>query len=105
MAVDCPGDELFAGSAFAGDEHGHAGGGDECDALEELLHRGGRPDDRFGIGAWGSMVLAVLRVLLFQGSLDDRGCLIEVEWLDEVFEGAPLDGPDGSLQIAECGDD
>ena len=49
VAVDGPRDQLLAGPALAGDEDRHVGRGDQGDALEQVLHRGRRADERLGI--------------------------------------------------------
>ena len=49
MAVDRPGDELFAGSAFPGDQHRDVGRCDERDALEQILHGRRSADERLGL--------------------------------------------------------
>ena len=89
VAVDCPGDELLAGSALTGDQDGHVGRSDQRDALEKFLH-GRRCADQcpgfLGRRPW----IRVGDFSFFQGALHDGGGLVEVERLDEIVEGPPV---------------
>ena len=98
------GHQLLAGAGGTVDQHRDVGGGQPADGAKNLLHgrrlaenllvRGGR----FG---------AALRLALSPGQrpLDHGHRLIDVEWLGQVFKGAPMVGGDGAVEVGVRGHD
>ena len=53
VLIDGPGDQLFAGTALAGDQHGDVLAGDLADCLVDLAHRRARAEDPASTSASG----------------------------------------------------
>ncbi|MNX19999.1 hypothetical protein D3C86_499330 [compost metagenome] len=101
VLVQGMGDQLLAGAALAVDQHRDAGAGQSAYGAKHLLHGGGLTDDLRG---GGSLLLASLALgaLLFQmilGAAHQGDCLVDVERLGQVFEGAALVGVDRAVEI------
>jgi hypothetical protein len=108
VLVQSMGDQLLAGAALAVDQHRDTGARQSADGAKHLLHGGGLTDDLRG---GGGLLLARLALgsLFFQmvlGTTHQGDCLVDVERLGQVFEGAALVGVDRAVQIRmRCHDD
>src|SRR5690606_939720 len=95
--VDGAGDQLLAGAALAGDQHGGVGAGDLADGGAQLLH-GGRAADQVA----AAQVVAQLGVLpaqlvLLEGAARHHAQLVRPERLGEVVAGAELHAAHGGV--------
>ena len=108
--VQRPGDQLLAGAALGGDEHGRGAGSDGSDDLADRLHLRGA-SDHAGVGAGISQVLGQRGRgrgrpgPLPRGDrlLHDLVDLVAVEGLLQVVEGAELHGLDRRVDAAVRG--
>ena len=68
LLMDGAGDELLAGAALSGDEHGRIGGRDELDLLHHLLQAGTAAHDVFRADGFGDF-LPKIDILLLEPRL------------------------------------
>ena len=101
VAVDGPGDELFAGAALAGDEHGGVAGRNLPDEFEHPLHRLAAADDaklvifRLQERLVGDDLFHIARRL--EGVGDQLLDFHRVERLEQIIICAQLHRLDGGL--------
>src|SRR5690349_9616749 len=104
MKVDGAGDEVLADAAFAGQQHGGAGGGYTDDGGEDLLHGSAAAYDVVKLVA-AAELLAKLPVFVAQGAhlerlLDDGSQVVERKRLGEEIDRAGLHGFNGGFHTA-----
>src|SRR5690606_37609625 len=109
LAVDEARDELLAGSALAGDQHGRRVACDLRGNLERARH-GGRLRDDLAVASLDADFLAQARDFAAQrltllGLLEREHELVRTERLGEVVVGAALHRLDGHLDAAVGGHD
>jgi hypothetical protein len=88
MLVNGPRDELLAGAAFSGNEHGFRGGRDLSQASAKLLHQPARPAHLNDLAhrRRGSHRRSIQGTAVLQGPTDKLFELIDVERLFDVIE-------------------
>ena len=101
-------DELLAGAALAGDQHGRVGLGDAVDQVADLPHRRARADDlarqRAAVDLLAQPLdLGAQRAVLHR-ALERERELLDLERLGDEVVGAGADRRDRGLDAAERGD-
>ncbi len=105
VEMDGAGDQVLAHAAFAGQQHGGAGGRHALDGGEDLLHRRAAADDVVELVAPAQFLLQ-LAVLVaqrahFERLVDHLHQVIERKRLEQEIGGAGLHGFHGGLHAAE----
>jgi len=105
--VDRPGDQLFAGAAFPGNEHVGLGLGQLRDHLIDMLHGRAVADDHSEMHILLELVAEGLLLLLHRSQFEGLGQRLQqfvvVERLGNVVVGALVHGVDGGLGGRICG--
>ena len=108
VVVDGLGEELLAGAALAGDEHGDVGRGDLPHDLEDARHERPGADDALEPESLVELAFQVQvapgQALPLQGLLDDRAQLRQVHGFHQVRRRALLHGVHGRLDVGVTGD-
>jgi hypothetical protein len=107
VRVDGAGDQLLAGSALAGDEHGDVGRSDADHPREQLTHRRGPTDQVVQLVSLAELVGEQPHVdeepAPLERALDAHQELALLERLVQVIAGPHLHGLDGALDRAVAG--
>ena len=103
------GDDLLAGAALAGDEHGRLGVAEAGEELVDLAHRGAVAKERVVAWAFGGLGAKALH-LLVQSTMGGRA--LDRDREDVLFDGLAdevvrtrTDRGDGGVEAAKRGDD
>ena len=108
VEMEGAGDQFLAGAAFALDEDGGVGIGYFCNEVVNLLHARTGANDVLGLvlvlDDAAEVADFALVILVLQGALHGVEQFVDFEGLDDVIEGAGLEGHDGGLNGLVGGD-
>ncbi len=109
MPMNRPRDQLLAGAAFAGDEHGRVGGRHQRDPFENLLH-GGAAAQQFiiGLGHVSGTGIQCRRgrqqlAPLCQGPAQNAGRVLQIKRFGQIVERPVAHRPHRRVEIAKGG--
>ena len=97
-------DQLLAGAALAGDQHGRVGLRDLVDRRAHLLHRRRVADHRAVREALGQLAVLAAQLVLGERALDDEAQLVGRERLADVVARAELHAAHGGVDRRIRGD-
>ena len=103
--VQCPGDEFFAGAAFAIDQDAAVGRCGDGDLLAHGLHGNAIADDLITVAQFAAeQLIFFLEAPLLDGVADQNDNFFKGKWLFEKVECAKFRGPHGGFDGAVTGD-
>lgn len=105
--VEGVGDEFLAGTAFAFDEDGGAGGGDLLDAFEDPLHGCGVAEEFVEAEAVVDLALEggvfLFEVSAAEGAADEEVEFLDIDWFGDEVPCTAAHGFDGGVDAAVGG--
>ena len=98
-----PRHQILAGAGFAGNQYGDIRLRQPADGAKDILHRRRLAEDFGGFG--GRLFDIAFAQAFLQRAPDQLHCLVDVERLGQIFEGAALKRRDGRIEIGKGRDD